>query len=71
MTIHISIWLFIALISYLLGVVIQWLNLKQEFQELDEYTNFPIIWTGKVVLTAVAFLEALAWPYSLILGLSP
>ena len=57
----------IALLSYLLGVVIQWLGFRQKFQEFDEYTNFPIVWAAKVVTMIGCFLEALTWPYSLIL----
>ncbi|KAF3889963.1 MULTISPECIES: hypothetical protein [Nostocales] len=61
-----SIWVLVALISYLLGALIQWTALKQQFQELDEYTNFPIVWIAKVVLTTGCFLEALAWPFELL-----
>ncbi|WP_414516195.1 hypothetical protein [Nostoc sp. PCC 9305] len=64
-----SIWLLTAWVTYLLGVVIQWLNLNQEFKELDEYSNFPIIWAAQVVLSAGCLLEALAWPYSLIVDI--
>lgn len=57
----------IALFSYLLGVIIQWLGFRQKFQEFDEYTNFPIVWAAKVVTMIGYFIEALTWPYSLIL----
>jgi hypothetical protein len=66
--IYMSIWLSIALISYCLGAVIQWLQLKQKFQEFDEYTNFPIIWVAKMLSLFGCFIEALMWPYSLILN---
>lgn len=62
---YMSIWLWIALISYISGVIVQWLERKQEFQELDEYNNFPIVWAAQVVLSAGCFLEALAWPIDL------
>ncbi|KYC36421.1 hypothetical protein WA1_42710 [Scytonema hofmannii PCC 7110] len=61
-----SIWLLVALVSYLAGVWIHWTALKQQFQELDEYTNFPIVWVAKAVLTTGCFLEALAWPFTLV-----
>ncbi|MBW4503599.1 MAG: hypothetical protein KME57_29565 [Scytonema hyalinum WJT4-NPBG1] len=57
----------IALFSYLLGVIVQWLGFRQKFQEFDEYTNFPIVWAAKVVTMIGCFIEALTWPYSLIL----
>ncbi len=63
-----SIWLLIALVSYLLGVVIQWLQFREQLQELDEYTNFPIVWAAQVVSIAGYFIGALLWPYILILG---
>lgn len=62
-----SIWLFIAVISYLLGVLLHWLQLRVKFQQFDEYSNFPIVWFAKVVTKFCCFLEALFWPYSLIL----
>ncbi|KAB8319134.1 hypothetical protein SD81_009490 [Tolypothrix campylonemoides VB511288] len=57
----------IALFSYLLGVIVQWLGFRQKFQEFDEYTNFPIVWAAKVVTMIGCFIEALTWPCSLIL----
>lgn len=63
-----SIWLLIALVSYLLGVVVEWLRLRQEFQKFDEYANFPIVWAAKIVTIAGCLFGALTWPYSLILG---
>jgi predicted membrane channel-forming protein YqfA (hemolysin III family) len=60
-------WLFVALVAYLVGVIVQWLELKQEFREMDEYNHFPIVWATQVVLTTGCFLEALAWPYNLML----
>ncbi|NMG21565.1 hypothetical protein [Brasilonema bromeliae] len=62
-----SIEISIALFSYLLGVVIQWVGFRPKFRELDEYTNFPIIWAAKIVTMIGCFMEALTWPYSLIL----
>ncbi|NMG07628.1 hypothetical protein [Brasilonema sp. UFV-L1] len=62
-----SIEILIALSSYLLGVVIQWVGFRQKLRELDEYTNFPIVWAAKIVTMIGCFLEALTWPYSLIL----
>jgi len=63
-----SIWLLIALVAYFLGAVIQWLQFSPKFKELDEYTNFPIVWLAKLVTVSSCFIEALTWPYSLILG---
>jgi hypothetical protein len=62
-----SIEISIALFSYLLGVIIQWVGFRAKFRELDEYTNFPIIWAAKIVTMIGCFMEALTWPYSLIL----
>ncbi|KAB8333348.1 hypothetical protein SD80_016070 [Scytonema tolypothrichoides VB-61278] len=62
-----SIEISIALFSYLLGVVIQWIGFRAKFRELDEYANFPIIWAAKIVTMIGCFMEALTWPYSLIL----
>jgi hypothetical protein len=61
-----SIGLFIALCAYLLGAIIQWLQLSNKLQELDEYTNFPIVWAASLVLKFGYLLKALIWPYSLI-----
>ncbi len=44
----------------------QWMQLRQKFQELDEYSNFPIISVLKIVTISSCFIEALIWPYSLI-----
>ncbi|MBA3920766.1 MAG: hypothetical protein H0X31_03260 [Nostocaceae cyanobacterium] len=63
-----SIWVLIALASYCLGVFCYWFDEQAKYQELDEYTNFPIIWATKLVLVSGCFLEALLWPVSLILG---
>lgn len=62
-----SIWLSIALISYLLGAVVQWLQFRPNFKELDEYSNFPVVWVVEVVSIFSCFIKALTWPYSLIL----
>ncbi len=62
-----SIWLSIALISYFLGAVVQWLQFRSKFKELDEYSNFPIVWVVEVVSIFSCFIKALTWPYSLIL----
>ncbi|MEC4817436.1 MAG: hypothetical protein SAK29_29820 [Scytonema sp. PMC 1069.18] len=62
-----SVWLFVALVAYVVGAIVQWLELKQDFREMDEYNNFPIVWVAQVVLTTGCFLEALAWPFSLML----
>ncbi|BAY06956.1 hypothetical protein [Calothrix sp. NIES-2098] len=61
-----SVWLSIALGSYILGAIIQWLQLSDKLQELEEYTNFPIIWAANLVSKCGCFLKALIWPYSLI-----
>ncbi len=65
--IYMSIEISIALFSYLLGVIIQWVGCRQKLRELDEYTNFPIVWAAKIVTMIGCFMEALAWPYNLIL----
>jgi hypothetical protein len=57
----------IALFSYLLGVIVQWLGFREKLREFDEYINFPIVWAAKVVTMVGCFLKALTWPYSLIL----
>jgi hypothetical protein len=57
----------IALFSYLLGVIVQWLGFRPKLKEFDEYTNFPIVWAAKVVTMVACFIKALTWPYSLIL----
>lgn len=62
-----SIWLLIALVSYLLGAAVQWLQLRQTFKEFDEYSNFPIVWAAQLVTIFGCSLKALIWPYSLIL----
>ncbi|BAY22392.1 hypothetical protein NIES2100_21550 [Calothrix sp. NIES-2100] len=62
-----SIWLLVAIFSYLLGVIIQWLQLSNKFQEFEEYTNFPIVWAANVVSKLGCLIEALFWPYSLFL----
>jgi hypothetical protein len=49
-----------------LGAIIQWLQLSNKLQELDEYTNFPIVWVTSVFLKLWYLLQALIWPYSLI-----
>lgn len=61
-----SIWLYIALSSYLLGAIIQWLQLSDKLQEFEEYTNFPIVWAANLVSKFSCFLQALIWPYSLL-----
>ncbi len=63
-----SIWLLIASVAYILGAIIQWLEFGPKLKELDEYTNFPIVWLAKLVTVSGCFIEALTWPYSLILG---
>ncbi|MGH8001643.1 MAG: hypothetical protein ACREPR_20020 [Brasilonema sp.] len=62
-----SIEISVALFSYLLGVLIQWVGFRQKLRELDEYTNFPIVWAAKIVTIIGCLIEALTWPYSLIL----
>ncbi len=63
-----SITLCFALVAYLLGIVIQWQGFKENYQELEEYSNFPIVWAAKTVIMVGCFLAALVWPCSLILG---
>lgn len=58
--------LLVALVCYVLGALIQWLPLRQKFQEFDEYSNFPIVWTARLVTMIGCFIEALVWPCSLI-----
>ncbi|MBO3457282.1 hypothetical protein G7B40_005600 [Aetokthonos hydrillicola Thurmond2011] len=62
-----SIWLFIALVAYLLGAIVQWFQLRRKFKELDEYINFPIIYVLKLVKISGCLIEALTWPCSLIM----
>ncbi len=63
-----SIWLWIALVAYSLGAIIQWLQFSQKFGQFNEYTNFPIVWVAKVVTVSACIIEALIWPCSLILS---
>lgn len=63
-----SIWLLIGIIAYFLGGVIQWLQLRNKFQELDEYSNFPIVSVLKIITISGCLIEALTWPCSLILN---
>jgi hypothetical protein len=60
--------LLVAINCYLLGVVIQWLELRQKVQEIKEYSNFPIIWVANLVIIAGYCIQALIWPYALILN---
>ncbi|OUL23509.1 hypothetical protein BV372_29865 [Nostoc sp. T09] len=62
-----SIWVLIAIYSYLLGAIIQWLQLNNKLREFDEYTNFPIVWAANLVSKFGCLLKALIWPYSLII----
>ena len=62
-----SIWLSVAIFSYLLGAIIQWLQLCDKFREFEEYTNFPIVWAANVVSKLGYLIEALFWPYSLLI----
>ncbi|MBD2213863.1 hypothetical protein H6G64_05860 [Calothrix sp. FACHB-156] len=64
---HMSIWLFIAAISYTLGAIIQWLQLRNKLREIYEYTNFPIVWAANLFSMFVCFIQALMWPYILLL----
>lgn len=61
-----SISLLIAIFAYLLGAIIQWLQLNNKLQEFDEYANFPIVWAASLVFKFGYLLQALIWPYSLI-----
>jgi fumarate reductase subunit C len=63
-----SIWLWIALVAYSLGAILQWLQFSQKFLQFNEYTNFPIVWVAKVVTVSACIIEALIWPFSLILS---
>jgi uncharacterized membrane protein len=63
-----SISLLIAITCYLLGIITQWLELRQKIQEIEEYSNFPIVWAGNLIIIAGYFIQALMWPYSLILN---
>lgn len=62
-----SIWVLIAIFSYFSGVVIQWFQFQEQLQELNEYTNFPIVWLIQIISLTGYFLAALLWPYILIL----
>jgi hypothetical protein len=63
-----SISLLIALTSYCLGALLQWLQLQENLYEFDEYINFPIVWAAKVVTISGCVIKALLWPYCLILN---
>ncbi|MEA5570539.1 hypothetical protein [Calothrix sp. UHCC 0171] len=62
-----SIWLWIGLFAYFAGVAIAWREFQARIQEWEEYSNFPIIWTAKIVMTAWYFLKSLIWFYDLLL----
>ncbi len=64
---HISIWLFIAVYSYTLGAIIQWLQLRNKLRDIYEYTNFPIVWAANLVSMFVCLIKALIWPYILLI----
>lgn len=61
-----SIWLWVALFSYLLGAIIQWLQLSNKFREFEEYSNFPFVWVADLISKSTCLLLALLWPYNLI-----
>jgi hypothetical protein len=61
-----SIWLLIALVAYFTGVYIEWQQFQEKIQEWDEYSNFPIVWFGMMVVGCGYFLKALIWVYNLI-----
>jgi hypothetical protein len=61
-----SAWLWVALFSYLLGAIIQWLQLSNKCRELEEYSNFPIVWVANLISKFLCLLKALFWPYNLI-----
>ena len=63
-----SILVLIAIVSYFSGVVIQWFQFQEQLQELNEYTNFPIVWLIQIISLTSYFIAALLWPYILILG---
>jgi fumarate reductase subunit C len=62
-----SVWFLIALVAYLLGAIVQWLQLRRKFEELDEYVNSPIVSIVKLIRISSCLIEALTWPCSLIM----
>ncbi|MBD2201116.1 hypothetical protein H6G33_00675 [Calothrix sp. FACHB-1219] len=61
-----SIWLWVALLSYLLGAIIQWLQLSNKCREFEEYSHFPFVWVADLISKSTCLLKALFWPYNLI-----
>jgi hypothetical protein len=61
-----SIWLWIALCAYLVGVVIEWQRFQPQIKQYDEYSNFPVVWVTKQVVTCSYLFRALIWVYGLL-----
>lgn len=61
-----SIWLWVALCAYLIGVAIEWHRFQPQIKEYDEYSNFPIVWATKQVVACGYLLKALVWVFDLL-----
>lgn len=61
-----TIWLWIACCAYLLGVILDWQQYQTLIQEWDEYSNFPIVWMGMVVVKSGCVFKAFTWVWWLI-----
>jgi hypothetical protein len=61
-----SIWLWIALCAYFSGVLIEWQRFQTQIKPLEEYSNFPIVWVTKQIVSLGYLLKALFWFYSFI-----
>ncbi|RUT03547.1 hypothetical protein DSM106972_051860 [Dulcicalothrix desertica PCC 7102] len=60
-----SIWLWVALCAYLIGVGIEWQRFQPEIKEYDEYSNFPVVWVTQQVVACGYLFRAFVWFYDL------
>ncbi len=63
---YMSIWLWVGLLAYFAGIAIAWQEFQTKIEEWEEYSNFPIIYTAKLLITAWYFLKSLIWFYDLL-----
>lgn len=61
-----SIWLGIGLLAYCLGAVIQWLKLREDYQDWEDYNNFPVVCVTQFAVLSICFIVAWVWPCILI-----
>jgi hypothetical protein len=63
---YMSIWLWVGILAYFAGIAIAWQEFQPKIEEWEEYSNFPIIYTVKLLITAWYFLKSLIWFYDLL-----